>query len=139
MKANPKPWLYGPNWQGIRCEARTRRGTACQRPARLPVGRCKLHGGASTGPRTGGYCGTTQGLWSINQKQYSLILGPWSLVQGPKLLDRKFHPGVFSFGFLPLCKTAVRPSRRSTQYPSHRWSIFFRALSDKLDVPLVDA
>ena len=28
------------------------RGTLCQRPARLPVGRCKLHGGASTGPRT---------------------------------------------------------------------------------------
>ena len=52
MKANPKPWLYGPNWQGQRCEARTRRGTPCQRPARLPVGRCKLHGGASTGPRT---------------------------------------------------------------------------------------
>ena len=23
-----------------------------KRPARLPVGRCKLHGGASTGPRT---------------------------------------------------------------------------------------
>ena len=23
MKANPKPWLYGPNWQGIRCEVRT--------------------------------------------------------------------------------------------------------------------
>ena len=52
MKANPKPWLYGPNWQGQRCEAKTRRGTLCQRPARLPVGRCKLHGGASTGPRT---------------------------------------------------------------------------------------
>ena len=52
MKANPKPWLYGPNWQGQRCEARTRGGTSCQRPARLPVGRCKLHGGASTGPRT---------------------------------------------------------------------------------------
>ena len=52
MKANPKPWLYGPDWQGQRCEARTRRGTLCQRPARLPVGRCKLHGGASTGPLT---------------------------------------------------------------------------------------
>ena len=51
MKANPKPWLYGPNWQGQRCEAKTRRGTLCQRPARLPVGRCKLHGGASTGPK----------------------------------------------------------------------------------------
>ena len=52
MKTNPKPWLYGLNWQGIRCEARTRRGTLCQRPARLPVGCCKLHGGASTGPMT---------------------------------------------------------------------------------------
>ena len=52
MKTNTKPWLYGPNWQGQRCEAKTRRGTLCQRPARLPVGRCKLHGGASTGPRT---------------------------------------------------------------------------------------
>lgn len=46
------PWRFGPNWQGQRCEAQTRKGTPCQRPARLPVGRCKLHGGASTGPRT---------------------------------------------------------------------------------------
>ena len=52
MKTNPKSWLYGPNWQGQRCGAKTRRGTPCHRPARLPVGRCKLHGGASTGPRT---------------------------------------------------------------------------------------
>ena len=53
MKANPKPWLYGPNWQGQRCEAKTRRGTLCQRPARLPGGGGRrLHGGASTGPRT---------------------------------------------------------------------------------------
>jgi hypothetical protein len=36
---------------GERCEARTRRGTACQCKA-LPNGRCKLHGGMSTGPRT---------------------------------------------------------------------------------------
>ena len=45
-------WRFGPDWPGQRCEARTRRGTPCQRPARLPVGRCKLHGGASTWPRT---------------------------------------------------------------------------------------
>ena len=43
--------------------------------------------------------GTTQGLWSINQKQYSFILGRWSLVHGPKLLDRKFHQGYFHLGF----------------------------------------
>ena len=36
---------------GERCEARTRRGTACQCKA-LQNGRCKLHGGRSTGPRT---------------------------------------------------------------------------------------
>jgi len=46
------PWQFGPNWPGQRCEARTRKGTACQRPARLPVGRCRLHGGSSTGPTT---------------------------------------------------------------------------------------
>ena len=46
------PWRFGSEWPGQRCEARTRRGTPCQRPARLPVGRCRLHGGASTGPCT---------------------------------------------------------------------------------------
>ena len=52
MKDNIKPWLYGPNWQGQRCEAVTRKGTLCQRPETKQNGRCKLHGGRSTGPRT---------------------------------------------------------------------------------------
>ena len=52
MKSNIKPWLYGPNWQGARCEARTRRGTPCQRPGNKINGRCKLHGGRSIGPKT---------------------------------------------------------------------------------------
>lgn len=34
-----------------RCGARTRPGTPCQGPA-MPNGRCRMHGGASTGPRT---------------------------------------------------------------------------------------
>lgn len=34
------------------CGARTRRGTACQALAIPGKGRCKLHGGLSTGPRT---------------------------------------------------------------------------------------
>ena len=46
------PWRFGPNWPGQRCEARTRRGKPCQRPAKLPVGRCRLHGGVSKGPTT---------------------------------------------------------------------------------------
>ena len=52
MKSNLKTWLYGPNWQGTRCEARTKGGTLCQRPGNKVNGRCKLHGGRSTGPRT---------------------------------------------------------------------------------------
>ena len=46
------PWQFGPNWPGERCGAKTRRGTLCQCPAKQTVGRCRLHGGASTGPRT---------------------------------------------------------------------------------------
>ncbi len=34
-----------------RCRARTRAGTPCQSPA-MPNGRCRMHGGASTGPKT---------------------------------------------------------------------------------------
>ena len=45
-------WRFGPDWPGQRCGAKTRRGTACQRPAKKKNGRCRLHGGASMGPRT---------------------------------------------------------------------------------------
>lgn len=37
--------------KGERCEAKTRKGTPCQCKA-LQNGRCKFHGGLSTGPRT---------------------------------------------------------------------------------------
>ena len=45
-------WRFGSNWPGERCGAKTRRGTPCQRPANKKNGRCRLHGGASSGPRT---------------------------------------------------------------------------------------
>ena len=43
---------FGADWPGQRCGAKTRRGTHCQRPANKRNGRCRLHGGASSGPRT---------------------------------------------------------------------------------------
>ena len=43
---------FGPNWQGVRCLAKTRRGTKCQRAAYKHNGRCALHGALSTGART---------------------------------------------------------------------------------------
>ena len=47
-----RPWRFGPNWPGQRCGAKTRKGKPCRAPAKQPVGRCKVHGGVSTGPRT---------------------------------------------------------------------------------------
>jgi hypothetical protein len=37
--------------KAVRCGAKTRRGTACQCPA-MKNGRCRLHGGLSTGAKT---------------------------------------------------------------------------------------
>ena len=45
-------WRFGADWPGQRCGAKTRKGTSCQRPANKRNGRCRVHGGASTGPRT---------------------------------------------------------------------------------------
>jgi hypothetical protein len=49
-------WLKNGNPPGnpdsaARCGARTRRGNPCQSPA-MANGRCRMHGGRSTGPRT---------------------------------------------------------------------------------------
>lgn len=48
-----------PKWARPKCGAKTRRGTPCQAPAYWPKGepaprngRCRMHGGLSTGPRT---------------------------------------------------------------------------------------
>jgi hypothetical protein len=52
-----------------RCGALTRAGSACRQPA-MPNGKCRLHGGRSTGPRTEAgrqrivAARTTHGWWS---------------------------------------------------------------------------
>ncbi len=43
---------FGANWPGQRCGAKTRQGSPCKRPANKRNGRCRLHGGRSTGPKT---------------------------------------------------------------------------------------
>ena len=40
-----------PPRESARCDARTRRGTPCKTRA-MANGRCRMHGGLSTGPRT---------------------------------------------------------------------------------------
>lgn len=61
MKAEPRknPMHRLPDWRMTlplaqscpRCGAATRAGTTCRSPA-MPNGRCRMHGGTSTGPRT---------------------------------------------------------------------------------------
>ncbi len=55
-----------------RCGAKTRRGTPCLAPA-MKNGRCRLHGGKSTGPRTPeglARCGNWKhGLYSKQAKE----------------------------------------------------------------------
>jgi hypothetical protein len=52
----PPPWPVMPPYpeecRGMTCAARTRRGTSCRQVAIYANGRCKFHGGLSTGPRT---------------------------------------------------------------------------------------
>jgi hypothetical protein len=54
--AKRRGWLKNGNPPGDfstapRCGAKTRGGPACMAPA-MPNGRCRMHGGTSTGPRT---------------------------------------------------------------------------------------
>ena len=51
LKIVTQPFL-GPKRPLQSCGARTRRGTACQKPPLAGKTRCRLHGGLSTGPRT---------------------------------------------------------------------------------------
>lgn len=43
---------FPPECRAMTCGARTRAGTPCKRQDLYRSGRCKLHGGLSTGPRT---------------------------------------------------------------------------------------
>ena len=47
--SSPTRWHFGADWPGRRCGAKTRRGTACLKPALIGKNRCQLHGGKNTG------------------------------------------------------------------------------------------
>ena len=55
-------WRFGPDWPGQRCGAKTRKGKPCETAVKHHGGRCRLHGGASTGPRT------KEGLGTVRSK-----------------------------------------------------------------------
>jgi hypothetical protein len=49
---NPTGPTFGPDWPGERCGAKSKQtGLPCKSPA-MANGRCRMHGGKSTGPKT---------------------------------------------------------------------------------------
>ncbi|WP_369681150.1 HGGxSTG domain-containing protein [Pseudomonas veronii] len=42
---------FPPEFHVLRCGAKTRAGTSCKRRDLYASGRCRLHGGLSTGPK----------------------------------------------------------------------------------------
>ena len=62
---------FGPQWKGIRCGAKTRRGTPCLKPAIKTKARCQLHGGRSTGART------PEGLQKLKDIHY--LVAAWNV------------------------------------------------------------
>lgn len=63
---NPRPPRYPPfpeELRGLACGARNRRGDPCKRIDMMLNGRCKFHGGMSTGPRSA--AGRTQALANL--------------------------------------------------------------------------
>lgn len=83
-----------------RCEARTRRGTACQCKA-LANGRCKLHGGMSTGPKTAeGKKRSAANLPKADRSAQAGVglcgpvrAGARQRVSGPESVDHPITPG----------------------------------------------
>jgi hypothetical protein len=47
----PEPVPFPEELRGLTCGARTRAGTPCKRRDLYASGRCRLHGGLSTGPK----------------------------------------------------------------------------------------
>ena len=47
-----REWLAFIDAKGGTCNAKTRAGTPCKQRGLYTSGRCKLHGGLSTGPKT---------------------------------------------------------------------------------------
>ena len=51
QRGQPFSLPFPPELRGLRCGAKTRAGTPCKRRDLYKSGRCRLHGGLSTGPK----------------------------------------------------------------------------------------
>jgi hypothetical protein len=128
-------WLRNGNRLGdpsiaLRCGAKTRRQTPCQSPA-MKNGRCRMHGGLSTGPRTpAGLERSRRAKWIHGQFSQNAVLqrgqcgrsSGGSRISSRLLSDRRSR----CMGFIPH-KISLPPgerSRRSFLREQHRRDYF---------------
>ena len=118
---NPTGPQFGPDWPGERCGAKCKRtGKPCQAPA-MSNGRCRLHGGKSTGPKT------PEGIRGIKEATttHGLYAGPDGVLRerpGPywRGHDRKWNQGIIREAFKVLglgrYKAYDQPNRTNHLY-----------------------
>ncbi len=86
IENNPMPpWKLGLEAiaQVPRCGAKTRKGTPCQAPA-MKNGRCRMHGGKSTGPPKGSQNAFKHGYYTAKAKAEREMI--WELLYESRLL-----------------------------------------------------
>ena len=89
---NPSGPQFGPGWPGLLCGAKTRAKGECRNPA-MRNGRCRMHGGASTGPRTAeGKTRAAMARWKHGlRSRQSAILRLCALVRAAIDTSRLLH------------------------------------------------
>lgn len=97
-----------PDISGLRCGARTRAGTACKITAIYSNGRCKFHGGLSTGAKTkGGRARQHEGYCAWLEKQRASKAG--------RKRTRKYVSDVARIGSLTLSEIGASEKDRVLQ------------------------
>ena len=80
----------GTDWPSIRCSAKTRRGTACQK---LPIKgkrRCRLHGGLINGPKTAeGRAKIAQVHWKHGRRSQKFVEARAKIWAELRIIERK--------------------------------------------------
>ena len=98
-------WQFGPDWPGRRCQARTKRGTLCEKPALRDNARCQLHGG-----RGGAPSGRANAAWRHGRCTKERIAADRASMKRVRELAREArHLGMFS--------NEVTSSERDTRTP----------------------
>ena len=82
----------GSKWPVDRCNARTRRGTACQKSPMKGKKRCRLHGGRSSGPKSAeGRARIAAAHWNHGRRSKKFVEARAKLWAELRMIERKMR------------------------------------------------